>query len=137
MTRLSRLRSRGVAALPRLTSRRRFAILVASLFTAFAFGGAALATTFYYVGILGVNGYASTAGWNNRDYNRACRDDGFYGTMAVGYYNTSGSLAYYSGNVTTKCSNGYIARLENDGYFKCRCWNHDVGDFWVVCQTTP
>jgi hypothetical protein len=135
---MARLRCRNAREFLRLGSRGRCVILAASVVSALVLAGVAAATTFYYVGNLGVGGYASSTGWNNRDYNRACRDDGFYGDMAVGYYNTSMGLDFYSGVVTTKCSNDlYIARLENDGYFKTRCWNDGGTQFWVVCQTTP
>jgi hypothetical protein len=118
-------------------SRARCALLLAALFSVFALAGVALATDFYYVGNLGPGGYASSGGWNNRSYNRARRDDGSLGTMAVGYYNTSGGLDFWSGDVSTRCSTGNIAALENDGYFKTRCWNDGGSTFWVVCQTTP
>jgi hypothetical protein len=118
-------------------SRVRVGVLFGVVVVALVCVGTALAVNFYYVGNLSPGGYASSAGWNNRDYNRACRDDGSFGSMAAGYYNTSGGLDFYSGTVSTKCSAGAYARLENDGYFKTRCWNNGGSTFWVVCQTTP
>ena len=118
----------------------RFAILIASLFVACVFAGTALAVSFYQVGTLGPGGFGTTAGWNNRDYNRVCADEPgspFTYLAAAGYYNSSNQLVYYTGPIWTSCGQGQIARLENNGYFKCRCWNRDTISFRIVCQTTP
>lgn len=112
-----------------------FVAFVAALFAAFAFAGAALAgLQTYYSDSLGPNGYASTPGWNNRDYNRACRN-GNSGQMSVAYYNTDNIRVAWSGVVWTNCGTGAVARLENNGYYKCRCTNEGTVTFPVICQT--
>jgi hypothetical protein len=126
--------------LRRCTPRVRIAIVGVYVAVALIFAGSALATTFYYVGNLGIGGYASTPGWNNRDYNRGCWDGtGTTKPMAVGYFNTSDPpiQTSYSGTVYTQCAAGLIARLENDGYYMARCYNNSGETIWVVCQTTP
>lgn len=138
MTRLSRLRPRRTAAKrPRWAT--RFAILAASLFMAFVFAGTALAVITYKNGDLGAGGFASTSGWNQRDWNRACPNPsvGINYKAAVGYYNADMVLMHYSGVVYANCTLGNIARLENNGYFRCRCWNKDTITLPFVCQTTP
>lgn len=119
-------------------SRRRLMIVGLFVLIALALAGSALAS-YYWVGNLGVGGYASTAGWNNRDYNRACWDGSGMVSypVAVAYFNTGMVRVNYSGTVYTHCGDGLIARLENDGYFLSRCYNNYGDTLWIVCQTTP
>jgi hypothetical protein len=107
------------------------------LFVAGAFVGTALAVNFYNTTTIDPGGQANTAGWNNRDYNRACRDDstGNWGWVEAAYINTGGSIQYQSNPQFTRCAAGDVARVEENGYFKCRCWNRGTISFRVVCQT--
>jgi len=101
--------------------------------------GSALAVVTYKNGFLGAGGFATTTGYNNRDWNRAafCGPTSILYKAAVGYYNADMVLMHYSGVVWTNCASGDTAALENNGYFKSRCWNKDTvgGDY--VCQTDP
>jgi hypothetical protein len=140
MTSFSRRRYEALRPVRHRCLAGRLGILLVSIFAATVFVGAAYAVNFYWNTNLGPGGYATTAGWNNRDYNRACADPSGVGwdfAASVGYYDTNMVRVNYSGIVGTNCGLGHIARLENDGYFRARCWNNDtVYEKWV-CQTTP
>jgi hypothetical protein len=121
--------------------RRGYFVVGAFIVLALVVARAAYAGTpyAYYSGFANPGVPHSSAGWNNRDHNRACRDDATfhsYGLVRAADYNGSGTLVYDTGQLFTQCQDGVIARIEVSGYFLTRCWNSDTGGMILYCQTT-
>lgn len=77
-------------------------------------------------------GYATSDGWNSRDWNHACRA-GNSGQMSVGYYDTGMTLVHWSGVAWTNCFSAIVG-LEQNGYYRGRCWNEGVVTMTIACQ---
>ena len=80
-----------------------------------------------------------SAGWNDRLFNNACRDDPVYeswGIARVADYNGSGVKVADSGTLWTQCQGDILVSLDNDGYFLTRCWNSDSVGMILRCRTT-
>jgi hypothetical protein len=110
--------------------------MVLAAFYAAAFVGAAGAdsyTTYANYATLNPGGFATTDGWNSRDWNRACRY-GNSGQMSTSYYDTSMIEVHWSGVKWTNCFDVTVSNEQN-GYYRARCWNEGVVSFTVVCQT--
>jgi hypothetical protein len=85
--------------------------------------------------VLGPGGYTQTSGWNNRDWNAACRKDNS-GQMSVAYYDTNWTRTTYSGVIYTNCNTLAKVEISNNGYFVSRCTNGGTVSFPVYCETT-
>jgi len=119
----------------RATTRARFALCLVSLFAAVTFVSAALADSFETYAnnyTLAAGGWKEGAGFNSRDWNRACRS-GNSGQMSTSYYNTSGTEVAWSGVAFTNCPDATVSN-EGNGYYRVRCWNEGTVSFPVICQ---
>jgi len=85
--------------------------------------------------VLGPGGYRQTSGWNNRDWNDACRQ-GNSGYMSAAYYDANMSRFAYTGRIYTNCGLGATATINDDAYAKARCTHEGTVSFAVFCQTT-
>lgn len=122
-------------AATRRAGRARFALFLVMLFATLTFVSAAIADSYetyanYYT--LSPGGWKEGAGFNSRDWNRACRSDNS-GQMSTSYYNTGGIEVEWSGVKYTNCPGATVGN-ESNGYYRVRCWNEGTVSFPVVCQ---